>query len=111
MQYGDTKTVESVLPDFEESLERFKIVLLLQNVTQFPTDVIIKRKKICECRLVELSVKMTFSKKGYDCIHREMFSMIMEELKFEVRKGLQFVNILFIKRKKMHLECNLLEIF
>lgn len=96
LQYGETKTVESILPDFEESSEYFKLIFLCQNVTKFETNIKMKRKKLCDCKMKVQTKKLSFRESIFDCIHRNMFVMSIEEPNFEVYLYIMKCHIVYI---------------
>ncbi|XP_030757209.1 uncharacterized protein LOC115883072 isoform X2 [Sitophilus oryzae] len=64
------------LPECEITTKEFYMVLFLTNSTNFPTEIVLKRKQMCSCALVEKKTSGFHERKlEYDCIHKEIVSL------------------------------------
>lgn len=79
VESGQNIKITSIIPNFEQCDQTFIISLLVTNLSEFQTSMDIKRKKVCDCELVEVSKGISFRSKVYDCIHRKMLKMEIEE--------------------------------
>lgn len=64
-----------IMPDSEFSNETFFVNFLLTNTTNFETDVMIKRKQICDCKIKEVAYGLSFRANVYNCPHRELVAL------------------------------------
>ncbi|CAG9819027.1 unnamed protein product [Phaedon cochleariae] len=78
-----TETVEMYLPDFEIGSGPFCITFLMENKTLFDAEIKLKRKKVCDCQMKSVQSTFNSSKKIFDCPHREMLSIEMNDTTFQ----------------------------
>ncbi|CAH2008192.1 unnamed protein product [Acanthoscelides obtectus] len=76
---NETKVLDVHLPDCEVGENVFSVVLLIANVTQFDVDVSLKRIKLCDCVQKQVQTSINKTKLDYDCPHREMLTMKLQE--------------------------------
>ena len=72
------------MPDCEVTERQFYVILLLRNICPFGTKVVVKRRKICDCALVEKSKGLTFRTTVYNCKHRDMLEATLSDQSFDV---------------------------
>lgn len=84
IQNDETLQFNMRLPDVEMQEKEFYLKLALTNVSDFDSTVNVKRKKICDCMMEEMSAGLSERKKGYNCPHRETLQIDLEENNFLV---------------------------
>lgn len=83
--------VEVNVPDQAQDSE-LTVYLALKNISNYPTDISIKRKQICECKQVMKPSGLTFTKKIFECPHRELVTISPMEQELDVsRKILNYL--------------------
>lgn len=73
------------MPDFIVQDKTFKVILVLKNDSHFDEEMWLVRQKICDCKQVEIPDGMTRRKKVFDCPHRLMLKMILDQRTLKVQ--------------------------
>lgn len=84
--WSGTKVVHIYLPECEEGPEEYFIVLCLRNVSNMDSEMVIKRKQLCSCRLKEVRDTFNITKYVYQCPHRSVITMDLSDAQFYVSK-------------------------
>ncbi|CAG9770863.1 unnamed protein product [Ceutorhynchus assimilis] len=93
IQNDQTVQIHLRFPDFQVQEKEFYIKLALTNISDFDVKVNLKRKKICDCELTEISTgAISKRKKGFSCPHRLCLSMDFESTQFPA-KTTRFLSI------------------
>lgn len=90
IQNDQTLQLSMRLPDVEMQEKEFYLKLALTNISDFDTTINVKRKKICDCIMEEMSTGLSERRKGYNCPHRETLQIDLEENNFLVRMSSMF---------------------
>lgn len=91
-----SQTITMSMPDSEICNDSFTIKLQLLNTSNFNTKVTVKRKKICDCKIVEIAQGLSFRTAVYDCPHRELVALNLSNDTFEVQTLIFIVDTLII---------------
>lgn len=81
---GETKQLKINTPGNEVNDEILTANLFLYNTSNFETDLVLKRKQLCQCKLVEVSQGISFRSNIYDCPHRYLFNLELADQHFYV---------------------------
>lgn len=85
--WSGTKVVHMYLPECEEGPKEYVIVLCLRNISYLESEMIIKRKQLCSCRLKEVKDTFNITKYVYTCPHRAIVTLEISNTKFYVSKA------------------------
>ncbi|XP_072380056.1 cilia- and flagella-associated protein 65 isoform X3 [Diabrotica undecimpunctata] len=68
---NNSDSINIQMPDCVEGSKHY-LTLLVENPTQFDTEIIFKRKKVCNCETKQTLVTFNTTKLLYDCPHRKV---------------------------------------
>lgn len=91
---NETQIVGVSVPDMEMQDQLYKAVMRVKNFSDLDETVIIKKEQKCDCKAVPIAVSMTRRKLVFDCNHRLMCNLYLDnetvkvcpELDLEIKK-------------------------
>ncbi|KAL1490094.1 hypothetical protein ABEB36_012836 [Hypothenemus hampei] len=72
------------MPECEIQEKQYFVILALTNISDFDTEVTIKRKQICHCKMEETSESVFERKTSFKCPHRGVLEVELQDNKFHV---------------------------